>query len=291
MGSRIKTVIFPVAGLGTRFLPATKAISKEMLPVVDKPLIEYAVAEAKAAGIEKFIFVVPEISDNSLVIRHFSQNPSLEALLEARNKPVELNAIRENTLAPDSMFFAVQDKPLGLGHAVLCAEAYVEESEFAVILADDLILAQRQCMHQMVDAHNQSGGVVLAIEEVAPQFVNRYGIVTPRKIEEKIVEVAAIVEKPEPAAAPSNLAAIGRYILNHEVFDVLRTQKTGFGGEIQLTDAINTLALQRSVHGLIFQGIRYDCGNKAGYVAANIAYAFAEAQLKEQVKKLLGELD
>ncbi len=271
-------------------MPATKAISKEMLPVVDKPLIEYAVGEAKAAGIEKFIFVVPQICEDSLVVRHFGSNPSLEALLTKKNRRVELNAIRENSLAPKSISFALQDKPLGLGHAVLCAEQYVEENEFAVILPDDLILSDQQCMHQMTDAHKLTGGVMLAIEEVEPEFVNRYGIVTPKNIDGAMVEVEGVVEKPEPKSAPSNLAAIGRYILSKDVFDVLRSQKTGFGGEIQLTDAINFLASRQSVHGLIFRGTRYDCGNKAGYIAANIAYAFAQEELKKQVKKLLDEL-
>ena len=288
MSSRISTVIFPIAGLGTRFLPATKAISKEMLPVVDKPLIEYAVEEAKAAGVSKFVFVLPSVSSDALVIRHFSTNQSLEQLLAEKNKPLELDAIRTNSLDPGQVFFAVQDQPLGLGHAVLCAEQFVEEEEFAVILPDDLILADQHCMHQMTDAHELKGGIVLAIEEVETQYINRYGILTPGRIEGNLVEVRGVVEKPEPKEAPSNLAAIGRYILNRRVFEVLRNQQTGFGGEIQLTDAIHTLAQSESVHGVMFQGTRYDCGNKAGYVAANIAYAFEDAELKETITGLLG---
>ena len=286
----VKTAVFPIAGLGTRFLPATKAISKEMLPVVDRPLIEYAVEEAIAAGIREFVFVVPPSTEDLLVSKHFSKNAALESLLKEKNKLTELKAIEMNSIDPDRIFYAVQNEPLGLGHAVLCAQPYVKDNEFAVILPDDLILSDQHCMHQMVEVHNQYRGVVLAIDKVRTEFVNRYGILTPRSITGDLVEVAGVVEKPEPENAPSNFASIGRYILTREVFEVLEKQKKGFGGEIQLTDAIDVLASQGKVRGVIFKGTRYDCGSKAGYVAANIAYAFRDDELRETVASLLGPL-
>ena len=286
MTSSVRTVVFPIAGLGTRFLPATKAIPKEMLPVVDRPLIEYAVNEAKSAGINRFIFVVPSLSKDTLVIKHFSTNSSLEETLRKNNKLAELKLIQENSLDSGSLFNVLQEQPLGLGHAVLCAKEYIDDSHFAVILPDDLVLSETHCMKQMADAHAEVGGNILAIEEVESEFVNRYGILKPGRVFGSLIQVEGIIEKPEPENAPSNLAAIGRYILSRRVFDILEDQETGFGGEIQLTDAINAIASQEPVHGVKFTGKRYDCGNKAGYVAANIAYASLDEELKAKVENL-----
>ncbi len=286
----LKTAVFPIAGLGTRFLPATKAISKEMLPVVDRPLIDYAVEEALAAGLSRFVFVIPPMTGDLLVKKHFGKNSALESLLRGQGKMDALQAVQNCTLDPDCVAYAIQDKPLGLGHAVLCARPHVDEDEFAVILPDDLILAEHHCMHQMVQAHRQRRGTMLAIEQVRAEYVNRYGIVTPRAISDSLIDVAGVVEKPAPEAAPSNYASIGRYILTREVFDILAYQAPGVGGEIQLTDAINVLASQDQVRGVIFAGTRYDCGSKAGYVAANIAYAFQDRNLRATVESLLGPL-
>ncbi len=286
----LKTAVFPIAGLGTRFLPATKAISKEMLPVVDRPLIDYAVEEALSAGIERFVFVIPPTAGDLLVKKHFGKNFALESLLRKREKMDALEAVQNCTLDPDRIVYAIQDKPLGLGHAVLCARPHVGENAFAVILPDDLILAEHHCLHQMAQAHRQRRGVMLAIEQVRTEYVNRYGIVTPHTVSGNLIDVAGVVEKPEPEAAPSNYASIGRYILTREVFDILADQTPGVGGEIQLTDAINVLASHDKVHGVIFTGTRYDCGSKAGYVAANIAYAFQDRNLRATVENLLGPL-
>ena len=285
MTSSIRTVVIPVAGLGTRFLPATKAVSKEMLPVVDRPLIQYAVEEAVSAGIRQFVFVVS--TESSLVDKHFARNAELEEVLNQNNKRKEMNAVRNSTLSKECMHFVIQDKPLGLGHAVLCAKEYAQEDYFAVILPDDLVLNNISCLKQMVEVHHAYSGSVLAIEEADRSRVNCYGIVVPGTVENDVVQIAGIVEKPQPDSAPSNLAAIGRYVLSRQIFALLEEQRSDFGGEIQLTDSINELADSESVHALKFQGTRYDCGTKAGYVAANIAYALNNPEIADQIAEFI----
>ena len=285
MTSSIRTVIIPVAGLGTRFLPATKAVSKEMFPVVDRPLIQYAVEESILAGFNQFIFIVS--SQLNLVKQHFSQNAKLEESLDKKSKFREKSTVRNSTLKKESMFFIVQDEPLGLGHAVLCAKEYIDEEYFAIILPDDLVLSDIACLKQMVEIQKTYGGSVIAIEEVDHSNVNHYGIIIPEAMGGDVVRISGIVEKPNPDSAPSNLAAIGRYILSKQIFTILEDQQVGVGGEIQLTDSINSLTKTNSVHALKFQGIRYDCGSKAGYVAANIAYALNDSEIADQVKEFL----
>lgn len=288
MQNSIRTAVFPIAGLGTRFLPATKAVSKEMLPVVDRPLIEYAVREARHAGIEKFIFVVSV--HNELVKRHFCADPELENTLGSKGKLNELRSLREIALQPDRFVQVIQDKPLGLGHAVLCARNEIEEKFFAVILPDDLVLSEKPCMQQMVELHGEVKTAILAVERVDEDNISNYGVINPSESVKRVYKVNGIVEKPKPDKAPSELAAIGRYILSREVFAHLAKTDTGFGGEIQLTDAINSISSEQPVHALAFSGTRFDCGSKAGYIAANIAFARQDAELMSKVEKMLGSI-
>ncbi|MDE0309852.1 MAG: UTP--glucose-1-phosphate uridylyltransferase [Acidiferrobacterales bacterium] len=286
MSGSVRTVVLPIAGLGTRFLPATKAITKEMLPVVDRPLIEYAVQEARSAGIERFVFVVSAHSD--LVAKHFSRQPDLQKVLEHKGKLRELRSVQENALDPDSIHFVIQDKPLGLGHAVLCARDVIEEDFFAVLLPDDLVLWDKPCMQQMVELHNDVGSSILAVEQIDNDNISSYGVITPTESSGRVYRVDGVVEKPRPEDAPSNLAAIGRYVLASQIFSHLEKIKAGHGGEIQLTDAINSIASEQPVHALRFMGTRYDCGSKAGYIAANIAYARQDPVLMAKVAELSG---
>lgn len=285
MKEPIRTVIFPIAGLGTRFLPATKAITKEMLPVVDRPLIEYAVHEARSAGIERFVFVVS--AQNDLVTKHFSKQPDLEKVLERKGKLNELRSVQDNTLNPDSILYVIQDKPSGLGHAVLCARDVIDEDFFAVLLPDDLVLWDKPCLQQMVELHNEVETSVLAVEQIDSDNISSYGVITPTESSGRVYKVDGVVEKPKLEDAPSNLAAIGRYVLSRRIFSHLTKIKAGYGGEIQLTDAINSIASEQPVHALKFKGTRYDCGSKAGYIAANIAYARQDPTLMAKVEELL----
>ncbi len=285
MKGSVRTVVFPIAGLGTRFLPATKAITKEMLPVVDRPLIEYAVHEARSAGIERFVFVVS--AQNDLVIKHFSKQPDLEKVLEQKGKHNELRFVQDNTLNPDSIFYVIQDKPLGLGHAVLCAQDVINEDFFAVLLPDDLILWDKPCLQQIVELHNEVETSVLAVEQIDSDKICNYGVINSAESSGSVYKVNGVVEKPKLEDAPSNLAAIGRYVLSRNLFSHLIKIKAGYGGEIQLTDAINSIASEEPVHALKFKGTRYDCGSKAGYIAANIAHARQDPTLMAKVEELL----
>ena len=285
MTSSIRTVVIPAAGLGTRFLPATKAVSKEMFPVVDRPLIQYAVEESISAGINQFIFIVS--SQLNLIKQHFSQDTKLEESLNQESQLREKTTVRNSTLKKESMHFIVQDEPLGLGHAVLCAREYIDEEFFAVILPDDLVLSDISCLKQMVEVQKKYSGSVIAIEEVDHSDINRYGIINPDAVDNDVVRISGIVEKPNPDSAPSNLAAIGRYILPKQIFPLLEKQRAGVGGEFQLTDSINSLTKTNSVHALRFEGVRFDCGSKAGYIAANIAYALNDSEIADQVKAVL----
>ena len=264
----IRKAVFPVAGLGTRFLPATKAMPKEMLPIVDKPLIQYAVEEAIAAGITDLIFVTGR--NKRAIEDHFDRVPELEADLEAKNKLALLETVRNVIPSYVNCIYTRQSAPLGLGHAVLCAEPIVNNEPFAVILADDLLDASTSVTRQLIDAAHQQNGSVLAIQDVPRERTNQYGIVSGSAINGKTLRVEGIVEKPAPEDAPSTLAVVGRYILEPEIFEHLRQTQAGVGGEIQLTDGIASLLRSRSVFGHQYEGTRYDCGSKAGFFEATV---------------------
>ena len=264
----IRKAVFPVAGLGTRFLPATKAMPKEMLPIVDKPLIQYAVEEAIAAGITDLIFVTGR--NKRAIEDHFDSIPELEAELEAKNK-MELLKIVRNVLPPNvNVIYTRQPAPLGLGHAVLCAAPIVGNEAFAVLLADDLIDARTSVTQQLVEAAHEHNGSVLAIQRIPAEHSDRYGIITGEAINERSTRVRGMVEKPAPDKAPSDLAVVGRYILEPEIFEHLRRTQAGVGGEIQLTDGIASLMETRGVFGFEYEGVRYDCGSKEGFFRATI---------------------
>ena len=285
MSSRIRKVVFPVAGLGTRMLPATKAVPKEMLPVIDKPIIQYAYEEAKAAGIEHVIFVTGR--GKTIIEDHFDRMPELEEALLKKDKRAELEAVSAGMPNPGELSYVRQQQPLGLGHAVWCARDLVGREPFAVVLCDDLILAEPGCLAQMVAAHERTGGNIVAVEEVAKEHTTRYGILDPGHEDGPLVEVKGLVEKPKPDVAPSRLGVIGRYILLPEVFDHLSLQQTGAGGEIQLTDAMAKLIDRQPFHGLRFEGRRFDCGAKNGYLEAIIACALERHDLHAEMSALL----
>ncbi|MBX9805664.1 MAG: UTP--glucose-1-phosphate uridylyltransferase GalU [Alphaproteobacteria bacterium] len=279
--SPIRTAVFPVAGLGTRFLPATKASPKEMLVVVDKPLIQYAVEEARDSGIENFIFVTSH--GKSAIEDHFDVNYSLEQMLESRGKLAELAILREYQLDPGQAVFIRQQVPLGLGHAVWCARHLVGDHPFALILADDLILSKKPCLSQMIEAYGHLNGNVVAVMDVPPEQVNRYGILDVVKEDSTHVQARGVIEKPDIGSAPSNTAIVGRYILQPEIFTILENVQKGAGGEIQLTDAFPTLIERMPFHGLRFEGTRFDCGLKEGWLEANLAFAYARSDLKDSL--------
>jgi len=278
----VKKAVFPVAGLGTRFLPATKAVPKEMLPIVDKPLIQYAVEEAAAAGIEEFIFVTGR--DKSAIENHFDHAYELEAELAARGKTAELEEVTKFIPSAGALSFTRQQEPLGLGHAVWCARNLVGDEPFAVLLVDELVLSKTPCMTQVVDVYNERGGCVYALAEIPNAQSNRYGIVDVAADDGKIIEIKGMVEKPEPSQAPSNLCIIGRYVLQPKVFGYLERMERGVGGEIQLTDSLAKLIDDGiACHGLRFEGRRFDCGAKAGFLQANIAFALERADLSGEL--------
>jgi UTP--glucose-1-phosphate uridylyltransferase len=289
----IRKAVFPVAGLGTRFLPATKVMPKEMLVVVDKPLIQWAVEEAAAAGCTDFILVTSR--GKSVQEDHFDFHAELESLLEKREKTAELDMIRA-ILPPGGRVISVrQPEPLGLGHAVGCAEPVVGDEPFAVLLPDDMVLADAPCMKQMVEAYNRVGGNVVGVMDVPRDQTRKYGILDVEKDEKRegaLVSIKGLVEKPAPEKAPSTLSIIGRYILQPEIFQHLRRGERGAGGEIQLTDAMARMIGKDPFHGYRFRGTRYDCGDKAGYIGANLAYALERPELAPTVrahaKRLLG---
>lgn len=284
----IRKAVFPVGGLGTRFLPATKSMPKEMLPVVDKPLIQYAVEEAKAAGIEEFIFVTGR--GKQAIEDHFDRSYELEDVLRGREKRDLLNTLHGWMPHAGQVAYTRQMEPLGLGHAVRCAKALVGNEPFAVLLADDLILARTGCLAQMVEAYNELGGNMIAAMEVPREHTRRYGVVDPGKSEGRLVEVKGLVEKPEPVAAPSTTAVIGRYILQPRVFDYLDQVQRGAGGEIQLTDALARMIGEMPFHGLRFKGERYDCGDKIGFLHANIAFALDRPDLRADASAIVREV-
>lgn len=285
MTKTVRKAVFPVAGLGTRFLPATKASPKEMLPIVDKPLIQYGVEEAVAAGIEVMIFITGR--NKTAISNHFDTAYELEMELETRHKDKLLQLVRDITPPHVSCVFIRQNMPLGLGHAVLCAEPVVGHEPFAVLLADDLIDdGERGCLTQMVDAYSRTGSSILGTEMVDPRETGSYGIVDTDG-SGKLVEVKGIVEKPAPEDAPTNRGVVGRYILTSEIFHELAQTGRGAGGEIQLTDGIAHLMRQEKVMAYAFEGKRYDCGNKLGYLKANVDYALKHDELAEEFSSWL----
>lgn len=284
----IRKAVFPVAGLGTRFLPATKATPKEMLPIVDKPLIQYAVEEAIEAGITQLIFVTS--STKRAIEDHFDSNFELETTLRQKDKH-DLLEIVENILPQGvSCIYIRQDKPLGLGHAVLCAKPAVGDEPFAVLLADDLISGKaKSCLNQMAELYSSLKSSVIAVESISPEETRKYGVVAFDAMDENTALMTGIVEKPEPTEAPSNLAVVGRYILTAEIFNHLETIPQGAGGEIQLTDAIAQLLKEQGTYAYQFHGKRYDCGSKLGYLEATLEYAMRHPELAEPFKSLIKE--
>ena len=286
MSSKVRKAVFPVAGLGTRFLPATKANPKEMLPVVDKPLIQYAAEEAVAAGITELIFVTGRAKRS--IEDHFDKAYELEAELEKNNKSAMLEIVRQVLPPHVSCIYIRQAEPLGLGHAVLCAKPAVGNEPFAVILADDLIDGRpKGCLAQMIDVFSHYNTGVIAVQPIPREDTDKYGIVEVRPIDQRVGKIQSIVEKPKPDVAPSNLAVVGRYILPGSIMGILENTQRGAGGEIQLTDAIASLLNQQQVLAYEFEGIRYDCGSKLGYLEATIDYALQHPELKEQFQAFL----
>ena len=279
MARRIRKAVFPVAGLGTRFLPATKANPKEMLPVVDKPLIQYAAEEAVKAGIETLVFVNGR--NKRSIPDHFDKAYELETELEEQNKLDRLKAVRDIIPAHVACIYIRQSEALGLGHAVLCAEPVVGDEPFAVILADDLIDDGDQggCLAQMVEQYDQQVASILGVQRIPNAHTDRYGVVDVEPVGERIGRLKGIVEKPDPANAPSNLGVVGRYILNGSIFNKLRQTRPGSGGEIQLTDAIDALMRDEPVFAYEFLGHRYDCGDKLGYLQATVEYGLKHPEL------------
>ena len=289
MSKKITKAVFPVAGLGTRFLPATKASPKEMLPIVDKPLIQYAVEEAVAAGIDTMVFITGR--SKNAITDHFDKAYELEKELEAKNKTEMLKLIQDIVPPHVSCIFIRQSEALGLGHAVYCARPVIGDEPFAVILADDLIEdAGRGCMAQMVKLYEQKHSSILGVERVDPSETGSYGIVKPGEFSGKSAPVEMIVEKPKPEDAPSNLAVVGRYILTPAIFDKIKKTGRGAGGEIQLTDAIADLLNDEPVLAYEFEGTRYDCGTKLGFLIANVELALLNSELKDGFSAYLKEL-
>jgi UTP--glucose-1-phosphate uridylyltransferase len=286
----IRKAVLPVAGLGTRFLPATKAMPKEMLTVVDRPLIQHVVDEAREAGIEHFIFVTGR--NKGVIEDHFDRQFELEMTLAEKNRRDDLEVLSRDLPEPGQMSFTRQQSPLGLGHAVWCAREIVGREPFALLLPDVLVQAPRGCLAQMLDVYKTqtSKANIIAVEEVPPERVHMYGIVGVGKPAGKGFEITGMVEKPAREDAPSNLSITGRYILQPEIFDVLEKQEHGTGGEIQLTDAMIKLAEKQPFYGLKFEGTSFDCGSKVGFLAANIAYALARPDiapgLRDEIRKL-----
>lgn len=284
----IRKAVFPVAGLGTRFLPETKVIPKEMLPLVDKPLVQYAVEEAREAGIEDFVFVTArgkaELED------HFDRAYELEETLKARSKTAELEGLRSWLPEPGRLFYTRQQEALGLGHAVWCARALIGDEPFAVMLPDDVVQGAPGCLAQMVEAYQETGGNIVAVEDVPREHTARYGILDVGTDDGRLAEVRGLVEKPAPDKVPSTLAIIGRYILMPDVLRHLSEHRRGAGGEIQLTDAMAEVIGHQPFHGLRFKGKRYDCGDKLGFLQANIAFALDRPDLGPGLRAFLKDL-
>ena len=289
MKRKVTKAIFPVAGMGTRFLPATKSVPKEIMTLVDRPLIQYAIDEARAAGIKEFIFVTSR--GKGALEDYFDHAPQLEQELRRKGKKDLLEALKSTNMESGAIAYIRQHKALGLGHAVWCARRLIGEEPFAVILPDDVISAEKPCLQQMVEAYAQTGGSMVAAMEVAPEKTSSYGILDVEEDLGSIVNVKGMVEKPVAGTAPSNLAVIGRYILSPDVLVNLNKMKTGAGGEIQLTDAIAAeIANGRRVSGYRFRGQRYDCGSKSGFLQATVAFGLARDDLRDDLSGFLREI-
>jgi UTP--glucose-1-phosphate uridylyltransferase len=289
MNSIVKKAVFPVAGLGTRFLPATKANPKEMLPVVDKPLIQYAVEEAIAAGIDELIFITS--GSKRAIEDHFDTNAELEATLLARDKMALLEQVQQIIPPHVSCIYVRQKEPLGLGHAVLCAKPLIGDEPFVVLLADDLIVGdEASCVQQLVDAYHEVNNSVVAVQKVEKSETHKYGIVDADNPEQRLTTMTGIVEKPQPEDAPTQLASIGRYLFTPRILDELQTTTKGVGGEIQLTDAIDALLKDESVSALQFAGTRYDCGDKLGYLQAIVECGLRHGEVGDPFAEYLADL-
>ncbi len=289
MRAPVRKAVFPVAGLGTRFLPATKAMPKEMLTVVDRPLIQHVVDEAREAGIEHLIFVTGR--NKQIIEDHFDKQPELEQTLAARGKTKELAALAADLPKAGETSFTRQQEPLGLGHAVWCAREIVGREPFALLLPDVLVKCPgRGCLAQMLDAYATHGGNLIAVEPVPEEEAHHYGVVSVRQGDGNVLPVDGMVEKPQPGTAPSNLTILGRYILQPEIFDILDDPETGAGGEIQVTDAMKTLLKTQPFFAVKYEGQTYDCGSKLGFLKANIAYALDRPELAEGLKAELKKL-
>lgn len=285
---KIKKAVFPVAGLGTRFLPATKAMPKEMLPIVDKPLIQYAVEEALASGIEQLIFVTG--GGKGSLENHFDRSFQLEETLRKRQKEEILKEIESLVPKSGTIIYTRQSEPLGLGHAIWCARDIVGDEPFAVLLADDLIKSNTPVLHQMMREYDRIRATTVAVIEVPKEETSRYGILDADKPNDETFRVRGMVEKPPADKAPSNMAVIGRYILTPRIFDILGQQQTGAGGEIQLTDAMSQLLSEQPIFGYRFEGTRFDCGDKAGFQMANIAFALEHPEIKDTLLSYIKEM-
>lgn len=281
---RIRKAVFPVGGLGTRFLPATKSMPKEMLPVVDKPLIHYAFEEAKEAGIEQFIFVTGR--NKTIITNHFDSSYELERILSEKNKALELDQTKGWMPEPGNIIFTRQQEPLGLGHAIWCARHLMEGEPFAVLLADDLVQARTSALKQMIDVFAETGGNIVALQDVPRAETRNYGVIDPvdPAASGPVYRAKGIVEKPKPEDAPSTLSVLGRYILQPDVFEHISLQQRGAGGEIQLTDALSRMMATTPLTGVLIDGTRFDCGSKAGFIEANIAFALARDDLRDHVR-------
>ena len=285
MTRAVRKAVCPVGGMGTRFLPATKAMPKEMLPIVDKPLIQYAVEEAREAGIEEIIFVTGR--GKSAIEDHFDNSWELTSTLRARGKDAEANAILDTVAAPGLVAYVRQQEALGLGHAVWCARKLIGDEPFAVLLADDLVLSRRPCLAQLLEAYEKVGGNLVAVQDVPREQTNRYGVLDVISDDGNLAAAKGLVEKPEPDDAPSTLSIIGRYILQPEVLTELDRRETGAGGEIQLTDAMARTIGALPLHGLRFEGRRFDCGTKAGFLEASLAFALDREDLHDRVAEIV----
>lgn len=289
MKRKVTKAVFPVAGLGTRFLPATKSIPKEIMTLVDRPLIQYAIDEARAAGITEFIFVTSR--GKSALEDYFDHAPELENALRKAGKEELLELLKSTNMESGAIAYIRQHRPLGLGHAVWCARRLIGNEPFAVILPDDVIAADVPCLRQMVDAHAETGGNMVAAMEVPPARASAYGIIEPREDMGAIARVGRMIEKPKPGETTSNLAVIGRYILTPRVLGNLNRMKQGAGGEIQLTDAIaEEIEASGNVYALRFRGQRFDCGSKAGFLQATVAFALAREDLREELLRFLRDV-
>ena len=287
MSKKIRKVVFPVVGLGTRFLPATKSMPKEMMPVVDKPLIHHAYEEAQAAGIEQFIFITGRNKD--AINNHFDHAYELQKVLDEKNKDEQLQRAKDWLPEdPGSIMFIRQQQPMGLGHAIWCARHAIGDEPFAVILADDLFLSDTPCLKQMVDAYNDHEGCnLIAAEEVPRERTDRYGVFDIAEDNGKTCRANSLVEKPKPKDAPSTTAVAGRYILQPNIFNYLEKMHKGAGGEIQITDAIADMLVETDLIGYRFEGERFDCGERVGFVEANLAYALAADDMKDRMKEII----